>query len=110
MSLERIFKALVDLGLSQTETQVYMFLATRGPNRARQVATALEIRRQQIYRILKCLQNKAIIIPNKERPTKFSALPFEETLDLLIEYKKKNAKKAQKSKKELLSSWKIIID
>lgn len=109
MSLDRIFKALVDLGLSQTEAKVYIFLVMKGPNKAGKVAAALEIRRQQIYRILKRLQNKSIIVVHNEQPAKFSALPFDEALNLLVQLKKKNAKNAQNSKKELLSNWQTLM-
>jgi sugar-specific transcriptional regulator TrmB len=109
MSLERIFKALIDLGLSEFEAQVYMFLETKGAAKARRIAAALQINRTQVYRILKRLQDKKIIKTIVGRPTKFSALPFEEALNLLIQNKKKNAKKAQNNKKELLSEWQIII-
>lgn len=109
MSLERIFKALIDLGLSEFEAQVYMFLETKGAAKARRIAAALQINRTQVYRVLKRLQDKKIIRIIVGRPAKFSALPFEEALNLLIQNKKKNAKKAQNNKKELLSDWQIII-
>ena len=106
MSLERIFKALVDLGLSEKETQVYLHLATKGPNIARKIVMGTEIRRQQIYRILNRLEAKGILKIIENHPKKFSVLPFEETLNLLIERKKRNAKAAQNNKKELLANWK----
>jgi sugar-specific transcriptional regulator TrmB len=109
LSLNRVFNALIDLGLSESEAQVYMFLETKGAAKARRIAAALQINRTQVYRILKRLQDKKIIKTILGRTTEFSALPFEEALNLLIQNKKKNAKKAQNNKKELLSEWQIII-
>jgi sugar-specific transcriptional regulator TrmB len=109
MSLDRVFKALIDLGLSKPEAQVYIFLETKGPDTARKLATALQINRQQMYRILKRLQDKKIIKIASGHPAEFSALPFEEALNLLIQHKKKNAKTAQNNKKELLAYWQIMI-
>jgi sugar-specific transcriptional regulator TrmB len=109
LSLNRVFKALIDLGLSEFEAQVYMFLETKGAAKARRIAASLQINRTQVYRILKRLQDKKIIKTIVGCPTKFSALPFEEALNLLIQHKKKNAKKAQNNKKELLSDWQIMI-
>jgi hypothetical protein len=37
---------------------------------------------------------------------KFSAIPFEEALDLLIELEEKQANHIKESKKELLVNWK----
>ncbi len=105
MSLERIFKALVSLGLSQTDARVYIYLATKGPKKARDIINNLTINKRQIYRSLKRLQNKAVIIANDEHPAEFSALPFEEVLDLLIKIKKEQAQAVHETKKEILSSW-----
>lgn len=105
MSLERIFKALVNLGLSETDAQVYIYLATKGPAKARNIIHNLPVTKRQIYRSLKRLQNRNIIIANTERPAEFSALPFEEVLDMLIEMKQEQAQAIKKRRKELLSSW-----
>ena len=104
MSLERIFKALVSLGLSQTDARIYIYLATDSPVKARGIINKLAINKRQIYRSLKRLQNKKIIIANDEHPAEFSALPFEEVLDMLIEMKEKQAQTIKKRRKELLSS------
>jgi len=109
LSLKRIFKALVSLGLSESEARVYMFIETKGPAKTKRMATALQINRTHLYRILKRLQDKRILKIIVGRPAKFSALPFEEALSLLIQCKKKNAKTAQNNKKELLSDWQIMI-
>ena len=105
MSLERILKALVSLGLSQTDSQIYIFLATEGPAKARNIINGLTINKRQIYRSLKRLQNKGIAIANDERPIEFSAVPFEVVLDLLMEIKKEQAEALQASKKELISNF-----
>ena len=106
MSLERIFKALINLGLSETDAQVYIFLATKGPTKARNLIHNITVTKRQIYRSLKQLQNKGLINANDELPTKFSALPFEVVLDMLIKMKKEQAQDIKKRRKELLSSWK----
>jgi sugar-specific transcriptional regulator TrmB len=110
LSLERILKALVSLGLSQTDAQIYIYLATEGPAKARNIINGLTINKRQVYRSLKRLQNKGITIANDERPFEFSAVPFEEVLDLLMEIKKEQAQTLQESKKEFLSSWRKILE
>jgi sugar-specific transcriptional regulator TrmB len=110
MSLERIIKSLESLGLSQTDAQVYIYLATTGPKKARDVIKALKINKRQVYRSLKRLQNKGITVTNNERPFLFSAVPFEEVLDLLMEIKKEQAQALQESRKEFLSNWRKIVE
>jgi len=105
LSLERIFKALVSLGLSQTDARVYIHLATKGPAQARNIVKVLTINNRQIYRSLKRLQDKGVIIANNEHPVEFSALPFEEVLDALIKLKKEQAQAIKKRRKELFSNW-----
>ena len=95
----------MSLGLSQTDARVYIYLATKGPKKARDIINNLTINKRQIYRSLKRLQNKSVIIANDEHPAEFSALPFEEVLDLLIKIKKEQAQAVHETKKELLSSW-----
>lgn len=102
MSLARILKALVSLGLSQTDAEVYVHLATTGPATAKKIINGLTINKRQVYRSLKRLQNKGITIANDKQPSEFSAVPFEELLDLLIEVKKEQVKVLQASKEELI--------
>jgi sugar-specific transcriptional regulator TrmB len=103
MSLERVLKALVSLGLSETDAQIYISLATEGPAKARNIINRLTINKRQVYRSLKRLRNKGIAITNDEHPVEFSAVPFEVILDLLMEIKKEQAKALQASKEELIS-------
>jgi sugar-specific transcriptional regulator TrmB len=105
LSLERVLKALLSLGLSQTDAQIYIYLATEGPAKARNIINGLTINERQVYRSLKRLQNKGITITNDERPFLFSAVPFEDVIDLLMEIKKEQAKALQASKEELVSDF-----
>ena len=105
MSLERVLKALESLGLSQSDAQVYIYLATTGPKKARELVKTLAIGKRQVYRSLKRLQDKGIAIIDNERPFELSAVPFDEVLDLLMEIKKEQAKALQASKEELVSDF-----
>jgi sugar-specific transcriptional regulator TrmB len=87
VSLERVLKALTKLGLSQREAEVYVYLATKGPQKAGNMAETLNLNKQYLCFTLKSLQNRKIINATREYSTKFSALPFETALDLLAEVK-----------------------
>lgn len=102
LSLERVIKALIGLGLSRLDAEVYVYLAKKGPNKVVTLANALNYNTQKIYASLKNLQTNGLV--TKDR-IMFSALPFEEALDLLIAMKKEQAQIMQESKEELLVSW-----
>ena len=103
MSLERVINALIDLGLSRVDAEVYVYLAKKGPNKVAALARAMNINKQKIYTSLKTLQTKGLV--TKDRTT-FSALPFEEALDLLIRMEKEQAEAMHESKEKLLATWK----
>ena len=106
MSLERIFKALTSLGLSESDARVYMFLALKGPTKTGNIVNDLKMSRQQIYRSLKYLQGKGIVFADSKSRGVFSALAFEKALKLLIEMEKEMTEILQETKKSILQDWK----
>ena len=106
MSLERVFKALVSLGLSELDARVYIYLALEGPKNSRVIVRTLKINQQQILQSLINLQKKDIISQHKENKTRFIALPFEKALKLLIRKEKEQTKTFQES---LLQKWNTLI-
>lgn len=103
MSLERVIKALIGLGLSRVDAGVYIYLAKKGSNKVAALARAMNINKQKIYTSLKTLQTKGLV--SKDR-TIFSALPFEEALELLIKMEKEQTEAIHESKEQLLAIWK----
>ena len=103
LSLERIFRALVSLDLSQVDAKVYMFLALAGPKKTLSIVNNLKISRQQISQSLINLQKRGIIFRDNENQNEFSALPFEKALELLIKTEKVKTQILQETKKSLLS-------
>jgi sugar-specific transcriptional regulator TrmB len=100
----------MSLDLSQTDAQIYIYLAREGPAKAKNIINGLTINKRQVYRSLKRLRNKGITTANDEHPFEFSAVPFEEVLDLLMEIKKERAQALKESRKEVLSSWRKIVE
>jgi len=103
LSLELIIKALVSLGLSRLHAEVYVYIAKMGSQTVKDLDVALNYSRNQIYKSLGMLTAKALV--TKEGIT-FSAIPFEEALDMLIKLKEEQAKTMNQRKKELLVNWK----
>jgi len=105
LSLERIFKALVSLGLSEPDARVYIYLALKGPKKRESIVYDLKISRYQIVQSLENLQNKNIIISDPKIKNSLSVLPFEKALKLLIKAEKEQI---IISEENLLSNWKSI--
>jgi sugar-specific transcriptional regulator TrmB len=108
LSLERVLKTLEAFGLSHTDSEIYLYLAKKGPKKGREVANALQISKQKLYPSLKKLKNKGIINASFDRPALFSVLAFEEVLELLITIRVDQAKAIRETKKELIEGWRSI--
>jgi len=108
MSQEKVLKTLRDLGLTRLDSKIYVYLAKRGPQKGKEISKALKIQKQQLYSSLKKLQSKAVVSATLEHPAKFSAVPFENVLDLFIKAKLQEAQTIQHEKSKLLSSWQAM--
>jgi sugar-specific transcriptional regulator TrmB len=105
---EQMLKTLEKLGFTETEAKVYVFLTTEGPQKAKTTGEALNLRVQQLYRILKNLLAKGIINASPEYPARYSAVQFEKVIDLLIKIKIEQQQALQQNKEELLYTWQSI--
>jgi CBS domain-containing protein/sugar-specific transcriptional regulator TrmB len=105
LSQERALKTLSDIGLTRMDSQVYMFLAKKGPKKGRDIFKGLKMSKPQLYRSLKTLQGKGIVSATFERPTRFFAVPFEKALDMFIKAKTEEVQLLQQNKEEILSDW-----
>lgn len=110
MSLERVVRAVMGLGLSEFDAQVYVFLALNGPQTAKQIADSMKRGEQQVYRSLRSLKENNVAVASGEVPAVFSAACFEKVLDLLSIKKAGQAKALEKVKADLLDSWQKIIE
>jgi sugar-specific transcriptional regulator TrmB len=104
-SLEIIEDALVKFDLSRNEIKVYIYLARSGMCKAREISDALSLHRTETYRILRDLGKRGLISSVLEKPLKFVATPFEETLEILIEAKKLKIEFLERKKKNLIDIW-----
>ena len=108
MGKETVAKVLNDFGLTDIETEVYIFLAKHGVLRNREIATQMKKDRAQTLRILKSLQSKGLVEATLEAPIRYTSIPFERVIDLNIRSKKDEAALLEAKKNELLSHWKQI--
>jgi sugar-specific transcriptional regulator TrmB len=105
---EDLERVLSELGLSEKEAKVYLYLAKNGPQKASEISKNLKIHKVEVYRFLKYLENKTLVESALERPTRFSALPFEQALDSLIAERKKTTLELEEKRNTILDQWKLL--
>lgn len=95
---------LEGFGLSRVDAEVYVYLAKKGPQKGKDLAITLKLPRKQLYSVLKSLQNKGFINANIRCPDLFSAVEFEQILNMIIEIKDEEAQAMRKNIKQLIAS------
>ena len=108
MSYERVLKALVNLGLLRKDAEIYVHLATEGPQESANIAKNLKLSRQQVGSSLLEMQGRKIVFPIPERITKFAAVPFEKTIMLLMKAEREEAERLEQSKTAILNEWRLL--
>ena len=104
-SLRTIEDALFKFDLSRNEIKVYICLARSGIRKAREISDALSLHRTETYKILRDLEKRGLVSSVLEKPLKFMATPFEETMDTLIKAKKLKIQQLERKKKNLIDIW-----
>ncbi len=108
MSLERVLRTLESLGLSRVESEVYVYLAKAGPSKADQLAAGLRMTNRQVYPVLKGLKKKKLVVSKREQTRTFSAIAFEELLNLFVKLGTEKTVIIRETKQELADSWQEI--
>ena len=96
------------LGLTRLDSDIYIFLAKKGPLKGREITKGLRTQKQPLYRSLKNLQSKGIVTATLERPARFAAVPFDKVVDVFIKTKMAEAQRLQENKDEILAHWQDI--
>jgi sugar-specific transcriptional regulator TrmB len=109
MSTKALTEQLLDYGLTEQESQIYVYVAKRGPSLAGEISKALKIQRGQTYNILKTLQKKGIVEALASRPTRFSATPLPKALDILMQAHQQRQYTMEKTKPQLLAMWESTL-
>jgi len=87
---------------------VYIHLGKHGSKTAPEISKVLKVPRTETYQILKILQNKGIVTATFEKPSRFEAMPFEETMVVLVNNEKERVKDLETEQTKLVDLWKSI--
>ena len=106
MCPEKVRKALKNIGFTEKEIDLYIFLAQHPALRSGEIAKGIRTHRVEIYRILKSLQTKEAVEATLESPTRFISIPLEKVLDSFIKAKQQETIQMEKTKQSVLNEWK----
>jgi len=102
---ETVTKVLMNSGLTEKESEVYLSLSKNGFQKAGDISRSLRMHKAQVYKILKKLQNRGLVEASLDFPMRFTAIPFEKFLDLLIKSKREEAHLLENRKQDYLTQW-----
>jgi len=92
---------LISFGLSEKEAQVYLHLLRYGAKPVAVVARHMKTYREDVYRTLRSLVGKNMVVESTSSPTVYAALPLETALDVTLTKHKLERQQMEKSKREL---------
>jgi len=107
-TLEKILTQLSSFGLTSNQCKVYTFLGKYGSKTAPEVCRALKLPRTETYRLLTSLQNEGIVSATFQHPLKFSALPLNNALRVMVNKEKERIKSLEKQESNLKELWNSI--
>jgi sugar-specific transcriptional regulator TrmB len=99
---EEDVRLLTEIGITKTQAKVYLTLLKIGETEARTLSKKTGIPKQEIYRIIKELQEKGLAEKELAAPSKFIATPIQFGLQILMNEKVQQCKDAQRKIKEFL--------
>ena len=94
---------LRDLGLNEKETEIYMYLAKKGPQKALSIAKSLRTHKMQVYRYLEAMQKKEVVSLTFETPKRFVAVPIEKLVKTRMLSLKEKLLNTEKSSEKILN-------
>ena len=108
--IDRLKEQLSKFGITANQSKVYMYLGKYGSKTAPQICKVLRIPRTETYHLLNSLQNRGIVSATFQNPIKFSALPLERVVWILVQTEKERIKTLANQKEEMVELWEKIPD
>jgi sugar-specific transcriptional regulator TrmB len=103
--LSTLEETLSRFGLLKNEIKVYLHLARTGEKKAGEIAEAISLHRTETYRILRDLEKRGIVFSIFEKPLKFTAVPLDKAIDLLVDAQKIKIRLLEQEKPSLVEMW-----
>ena len=106
--MQKMTQELLQFGFAPNQAKVYIYLGKYGPKTASEIYKALQLPRSETYFILNLLQNRGVVTAEFSSPTKYFAIPLEQTLSLLINTEKEKLNTLTQKQEDLIKLWDTI--
>jgi HTH-type transcriptional regulator, sugar sensing transcriptional regulator len=100
---ERAQKLLMQYGLTDRESLVYLSLLANGKQSAGEIAKAVDIRRMEAYRIIKRLADSGVVVAAPGNPVKYTGEPIEQVVAMMMDRQMKKLDEMEKGRAEVVS-------
>ena len=107
---DSLLSSLLEFGLTQNQSRVYLFLSKNTSKSAPEISKSLKIPRTETYHLLNGLQSKGITIAAFGKPTKFQAVPFDKSINILVSNERTRIDELEKQALYMISQWNMIPD
>ena len=88
-TIDRMLDDLCKYGLTLVQAKIYLSLLKLGRTSPTKVAKELKVHRSEIYRVLRELREKRLVVEEKGRPVQYAPVRPEEALDTLLQAREK---------------------
>ena len=105
LSVEKIQVELLQYGLTPNQSKVFVYLGKYGAKTAPDVCKTLKLPRTETYHLLSALQNKGIVSATFQHPIRFTALPLNKAIWILVNSEKERVKSLEHMEKGLSELW-----
>jgi len=104
-----MLKILLNIGFTQTDGKIYVYLATEGPRKASEIAETLKLTKQRVYEIMTNLKKTGVVESTNNHPTRFTAIPFAMVLNKFLKAKTFETQHFEQNRDEILAAWQLMI-
>jgi sugar-specific transcriptional regulator TrmB len=108
VSLDKLKDELSRFGLTSNQSKVYIFLGKYGSKTAPEVCKSLKLPRTETYHLLTSLQNKGVVSATFQHPIRFSAVPLDKAIWILVNAEKERVNTLEKQEKNITELWNTI--
>ncbi|HYL66545.1 MAG TPA: helix-turn-helix domain-containing protein [Nitrosopumilaceae archaeon] len=108
LSLDKLKDELSKFGLTSNQSKVYIFLGKYGSKTAPEVCKSLKLPRTETYHLLTSLQNKGVVSATFQHPIRFSAVPLDKAIWVLVNAEKERVNTLEKQEGNITDLWNTI--
>ena len=108
LGIEKITTDLTTFGLTKIQAKVFIYLGKYGSKTSPEVCKDLKLPRTETYHILNILTNRGIVETEFSHPTKFSALPIEDAITIMIKSEQTKVNMLEEKERDIAKLWKQI--